>query len=182
MNTEAAENRNGINLVRIQMVPGYRLVSDTQITGPEEAVDFLTTQFTNMDREIFMVLNLTSSMEVINLDICSVGTLNYTCVHPREVFKSAIVSNAASIIVIHNHPSGSLVPSQQDIDITQRLVCAGKLLGIEVMDSLIIGPQEHTLCSLRQQEYMDVMEVDGMDWTDLEKAAERIPENRFDEH
>ena len=148
-------------------------MSDSPITSPEEAVDFLTTKFKDLDREMFMVLNLTTNMDVINLDICSVGTLNYACVHPREVFKAALASNAANLLVIHNHPSGSLVPSQPDIDVTNRLVSAGNLLGIEVMDSLIIGPQEHTFASLRRMGYM---ETDGRDWTELERAADRVPE------
>ena len=176
MNRRAAEEENGIDLVRIQVIPGHRLISDMPITSPEEAVEYLTTKFENIDREIFMVLNLNTNMDVINLNICSIGTLNYSCVHPREVFKSSILCNAASVIVIHNHPSGSLVPSKPDIDVSNRLACAGRLLGIEVVDSLIIGPKEHTFCSLRQQGYM---ETDGMDWSDLERTAEQAPHTSF---
>lgn len=167
------QEKNGLNIVRVRVVPGLRLMSEKPITSPEEAVDFLTCQFKDLDREMFMILNLTTDMKVINLDICSVGTLNYACVHPREVFKCSLLSNSSSCLLIHNHPSGSLVPSQPDIDVSNRLASAGRLLGIEVMDSLIIGPKEHTWCSLRRQEYM---ELDGMDWQDLEKAAEKVPE------
>lgn len=167
------QERCGLDIVRVRIVPGLRLMSDSPITSPEEAVDFLTCQFRDLDREMFMVLNLTTDMKVINLDICSVGTLNYACVHPREVFKSSLLSNASHCLILHNHPSGSLVPSQPDIDVTNRLASAGKLLGIEVMDSLIIGPKEHTFTSLRRGGYMN---VDGMDWTELERAAENTPE------
>ena len=167
------QEKNGLNIVRVKVVPGLRLMSDSPVTSAEEAVDFITCQFKDLDREVFMVLNLAADMRVINMDICSVGTLNYACVHPREVFKSSLLSNASRCLNIHNHPSGSHSPSQQDNDVTNRLASAGKLLGIEVMDSLIIGPEEHTLVSLRQEGYMN---VDGMNWNELERAAESTPE------
>lgn len=73
----------------------------------------------------------------------SIGTLNSTVVHPREIFKAAILSNAASIILAHNHPSGDPTPSKEDIGITKRLVDAGELLGITVMDHIIIGENNY---------------------------------------
>ena len=82
----------------------------------------------------------------------SVGTLNKAIVHPREVFKTAILSNAASIMAFHNHPSGETTPSQQDIQLTNRLYEAGELLGIKLLDHLIIG--DGTFTSLKEKGYL----------------------------
>lgn len=89
-------------------------------------------------KELFMVFALNTHNEVIKSEVISMGTINLSVVHPREVFKFAIDNLAAGIIVAHNHPAGSLEPSQEDIDVTFRLKQAGLLLGIEVIDHIII--------------------------------------------
>jgi len=91
------------------------------------------------DKEHFFVLGLDTRNQLKYLDVCSVGTLNYNLVHPREVFRLAIMRGCASIVVAHNHPSGAVEPSEEDLSLTKRLVQAGTLLGIEVMDHVIIG-------------------------------------------
>ena len=168
------ETNRGLDLVRIRMIPDRTLVSPTPVSTPEEAVNLITREFGDLDREVFMILNMTCHLQVINLDICSVGTLNYTVVHPREVFKSSILSNASSVLLIHNHPSGELEPSREDIDLTERMVSAGKILGIEVLDHLIIGTRERAYTSLRDR---GVMEFPDRDWRELERAADRQPEH-----
>ena len=100
--------------------------------------------------------------------------LNYTIVHPREVFKTSILSNASAVLLIHNHPSGILEPSKEDIDLTERMVSAGKILGIDVLDHLIIGTKEKAYTSLRE---LGVMEFPERDWRELERAADRQPEH-----
>lgn len=100
--------------------------------------------------------------------------LNYTIVHPREVFKTSILSNASAVLLIHNHPSGILEPSKEDIDLTERMVSAGKILGIDVLDHLIIGTKERSYTSLRE---LGVMEFPERDWRELERAADRQPEH-----
>lgn len=89
-------------------------------------------------KEHFVVFYLDSSSQEIQREIISVGTLNESLVHPREVFESAIKNNAASIISAHNHPSGSLSPSEQDILVTNRLSKSGELLGIKLIDHVIV--------------------------------------------
>jgi DNA repair protein RadC len=91
------------------------------------------------DREVFLVMGLTTKSRLIGISIVSVGSLQSTVVHPREVFKPAILMNAAQIIVAHNHPSGDSRPSHEDAMVTQRLVRAGTILGIDVIDHLILG-------------------------------------------
>lgn len=91
------------------------------------------------DREHFLVLCLTAKSTVTAINTVSIGTLDCTLVHPREVFKSAVLSNSHAIILMHNHPSGDPEPSPDDIEITERLVATGEILGIPVMDHVIVG-------------------------------------------
>ena len=168
------ETRKGLDLVRIRMAPDRTLKTQEPVSTPIEAVDLITKEFGDLDREVFMVLNLTCHLQVINLNICSMGTLNYTVVHPREVFKASILSNASAVLLIHNHPSGILEPSKEDIDLTERMVSAGKILGIDVLDHLIIGTKERAYTSLRE---LGVMEFPERDWRELERAADRQPEH-----
>ena len=95
-----------------------------------------------LDREQFIIACLNTKNEPTGISVVAVGSLNKAIVHPREVFKTAILSNAASIIAFHNHPSGD-PPSQQDIQLTNRLYEAGELLGIKLLDHPIIGDRFH---------------------------------------
>ena len=92
-----------------------------------------------VDREHFVLLMLDQKNHVIGIHTVSMGSLTASIVHPREVYKAAILANAAAIVCGHNHPSGDTVPSQEDRAMTQRLVNAGTLLGINVVDHIIIG-------------------------------------------
>ncbi len=96
----------------------------------------------NCDREHFICLYLDRKGRVNAANVVSVGGLSSSIVHPREVFKVAIISSSASIILVHNHPSGDPAPSREDIEITSRLVKAGSILGIEVIDHVIVGTNE----------------------------------------
>ena len=99
------------------------------------------------DRKHFRVMYLDRKGGLLVMEDVSVGGLHSSIVHPREVFKTAVKKSAASMILIHNHPSGDPTPSREDIDITNRLIEAGKLMGIEVLDHVIIG--DNTYCSLK---------------------------------
>ena len=113
-------------------------------TSPGEVEDILLKFYEQEDEgvEKFSVLALDSKNKIIGVQIISVGTINQTVVHPREVFKFAISSNANSIFVAHNHPSGDTYPSKEDISITKRIVEAGDILGIKVLDHFIVGDNE----------------------------------------
>lgn len=93
----------------------------------------------NETKEYFFALHLDGKNRIICIDMVSVGSLNQSIVHPREVFKSALLSSSAGIIILHNHPSGEPTPSREDIEITKRLKESGELLGIRVLDHIIIG-------------------------------------------
>lgn len=94
------------------------------------------------DREKFVTLFLDARNRITGSEVVSVGSLNASLVHPREVFKAAILKSAAAIILVHNHPSGDVTPSRDDLDLTVRMVKAGQIIGIEVLDHLIIGGDE----------------------------------------
>jgi DNA repair protein RadC len=128
-----------VELVREGSVP----VDSRAIQGPADAADILRERIGAADREHFVALLLDTRHRVIGLHTVSVGTLNSSQVHPREVFKAAILANAAGVIVGHNHPSGDPEPSTEDLAITARLKQAGEVLGIALLDSLIIGHPGH---------------------------------------
>jgi DNA repair protein RadC len=107
--------------------------------SPKEVADLMMEEMRYLDREHFKILLLNTKNSVICVETISIGSLNASIVHPREVFKSAIKKSAASVILLHNHPSGNPEPSAQDIDVTHRLVEAGKILGIQVLDHIVFG-------------------------------------------
>ena len=101
-----------------------------------------------MSEEHFVALHLNAKNQVTGFHLVSHGTVSASLVHPREVFKAALLSNAYAIIVAHNHPAGSTEPSPEDIDTTRQLVAAGKLLGVQVLDHVIVTYRE--IASIRQ--------------------------------
>lgn len=109
------------------------------IKSPDEVASLFIEEMRYLKKEYFKVLLLNTKNEIIMIENISIGSLNSSVVHPREVFCTAIKKSACSIIAVHNHPSGNPMPSQTDIDITKRLMEAGELLGIKVLDHLIIG-------------------------------------------
>jgi DNA repair protein RadC len=117
------------------------------IKSPDDVKHLLMEDMRFLDREHFRVLYLDRKGGIIIDEDVSKGSLHSAIVHPREVFKTAIKRSAASIILVHNHPSGDPNPSTEDIEITRRLIEAGNLIGIEVLDHIIIG--EHKYCSLK---------------------------------
>jgi len=112
----------------------------------------LCSDMQDLDHEEFRVLMLSSRNEVIGKQTVSMGTLDQTLIHPREVFKAAILASAAGIILVHNHPSGDSKPSEDDKSATRKLNKASEILGIELLDHLIIGCGNHT--SLKEEGLM----------------------------
>ena len=142
-----------INIVSIKMIKEASFLYQTRtISSPKDAYEMIKEQLEGLDREQFIIACLNTKNEPTNITVVSVGSLNKAIVHPREVFKTAILSNAASIMAFHNHPSGEIMPSQQDIQLTNRLYEAGELLGIKLLDHLIIG--DGTFTSLKEKGYL----------------------------
>lgn len=109
------------------------------IRGPEDVYHWLKDEVKLLDREHFVAVLLNIKNQVIAKEVVSIGTLNSSMVHPRELFKRAIRRSAASIILVHNHPSGDPTPSREDITITKRLMEAGEIIGVQILDHIIIG-------------------------------------------
>ena len=128
-----------MEVVNIRLVNEPSWYSKEPLDNPDKIAKFMSEELRSFDREVFCILNLTTDAKVINMNIVSMGTINASLVSAREVFKSSILSNAASIIAVHNHPSGNLYPSQNDMLITNKLMQAGELLGIELLDHIIVG-------------------------------------------
>lgn len=124
-----------VDIVNIQLVKeSSMLYSNRRIRTPNDLAELFRDFIGSRDREYFVVACLNTKNEPTNISIAHMGSLNATVVHPREVFKTAVLSNAASICVCHVHPSGDPTPSQEDIDMTNRLKESGNILGIELLD------------------------------------------------
>lgn len=129
-------NSNGKNTVRI--------------TSPLDVSNLLMEEMRYLKKEYFKIIMLDTKNKIIAIENISIGSLNSSIVHPREVFKEAIKRSSASIILVHNHPSGDPTQSKEDISITKRLVESGDILGIKVLDHIILGDNRYT--SLKERD------------------------------
>lgn len=125
--------------VAIRMMEQPPLYSNEPMNNPDVAIRVMNEFLSQMDRELFCIVNLQADLTPINMNIVSVGSLNEALINPREIFKSAILSNAHSMMLIHNHPSGNLTPSTSDIQTTARMQELGELMGISLVDHIITG-------------------------------------------
>ncbi|OPY55796.1 MAG: hypothetical protein A4E55_02384 [Pelotomaculum sp. PtaU1.Bin035] len=129
-----------VDVVSLKMVrEGSFLYGGRRVCTPVDAVEIMRRFLEDIDREVFAIACLNTKNEPLCVSVVSLGTLSSTTVHPREVFKVALLANAASVIIFHNHPSGDPSPSSEDKSITKRLSEAGELLGISVLDHVVIG-------------------------------------------
>nr|WP_308162222.1 DNA repair protein RadC [Bacillus sp. ISL-18] len=122
------------------------------IRSPEDGAKYVMNDMRFLTQEHFVCLFLNTKNQVIHKQTVFIGSLNASIVHPREVFREALKRSAASIIALHNHPSGDPTPSKEDIDVTKRLVECGKIIGIDLLDHLIIG--ENKFVSLKEKGYL----------------------------
>ncbi|MDB5053462.1 MAG: repair protein RadC [Bacilli bacterium] len=122
------------------------------IRSPQDVASYLMEDLRYLQKEHFVCLFLNTKNHVIAQETLSIGSLNASIVHPREVFRAAIKRSSAAIICVHNHPSGDPTPSPEDIQITARLVEAGQIIGIEVLDHIILGDQN--FISLKEKGFM----------------------------
>lgn len=131
--------RKALDIVTIQMKKTRKFLCDgNRITMPQQAAQAFIGLVGNADREYFVAMHLDGKNRIVALHLVSQGSLNQSLVTPRETFKSAILANAAAIILAHNHPTGDLTPSHEDIAITRRLKECGELIGIKILDHVIV--------------------------------------------
>ncbi|MEK4712068.1 JAB domain-containing protein [Sporosarcina sp. FSL K6-5500] len=142
-----------VDIVSLRLVKETSLLyKDRAIRSPEDGYNLFKQFLGELDREYLVVMCLDVKNQPTAINVCHIGSLNASIVHPREVMKAGILSNAASILICHNHPSGQPEPSQEDIDVTNRLAEAGRIMGIELIDHLIIGDGRYV--SLKDKGYI----------------------------
>ncbi len=135
----SAKNPFKLKQVAIRMVSAPPIKSAEPLCSPEAAIRVMAQELKNYDREVVCIVNLKSDLTPINFNIVSMGILDESLVHPREMLKSIILSNSAKVMMLHLHPSGSLTPSKDDIAITDRMQQVCSLVGVQLIDHIIIG-------------------------------------------
>ena len=189
------EVQESLRQVGIRLIEEPPLLSPESMSSPEAAVRVLGEWLSEMDRELFCVVNLNSNLTPINMNVVSMGALNVAYVHPRDAMKSAILSNAAYMMLIHNHPSGSMTPSKEDIKITDQIQSAASLMGIPVLDHIIVGRYQEFF-SIRennvfsyQNDMQYTSDISKLRWTQQSSVAEstsyggqnsEVPESKMD--
>ena len=149
--------------VRVQLREAEPVYSTDQISSPEDAVRVMSDTLAMMDREYCCVVNLDNRNRPINFNVVSIGDVNSAIVPMQNIFKAAILSNAHAIMLFHNHPSGELTPSREDEVLTEKLIYAGKIMNINVIDHVIVGGDEGNHFSFRDNESFLFEAEPGMD-------------------
>ena len=115
----------------------------TKVTKPQDLIPILAPRYGNKRQEHFLAVLLDGAQQVIRVKLITVGTLTRCLAHPREILRPAIIESAGSIILVHTHPSGNVEPSREDREMTSRMIQAGKIVGIEVLDHLILSRERY---------------------------------------
>lgn len=159
---ELYENIDGIGPIKAAQIMaafelGKRIARFSEdekptVSSPDDVANILMSEMRYYKKEVFKALLLDTKNRLLKIETVSSGILDASLVHPREVFYSAIKEAASSIILVHNHPSGNISPSSQDIEITKNIVSAGKIIGIEVIDHIIIG--DGKFLSLKEKHFI----------------------------
>lgn len=140
-----------LEVVSVRLVKDSPILSEKNLTKPEEVVAVLGDIMCEFDREVIGVVNLKSDLTPINVHFASVGAINEAMAHPRELLKASILSNAASIMLIHCHPSGQLLPSKADTMMTDRMNKICELIGIPLIDHVIVGGDNREFFSFKEK-------------------------------
>lgn len=168
-----AKNLFKLNNVSIRLVKEAPVISKEPISSPLSALKLVKELISELDREVICIINLKTSNVPINFTIASVGQLDASLANPREMLKTTILSNAAKIILVHNHPSGSLIPSKEDTVITDRINKLTNMLGVGLLDHVIISPESNEYFSFKEKGIMTFPdEKYENDYQKLELACE----------
>lgn len=169
------------------MVKEPPLYSDIPLNNPQAVVQVLSDTLSDYDREVFVVVNLRSDLCPINVNVVSIGALEYSLTHPREILKSMVLSNTSRVMLVHNHPSGNLNPSKEDIAMTDRMAKVCEILAIPLVDHVIVGGDKQyysfhekgliTLPKVRYAQNLDEINLGGIkvaEVTTMEKSTKQI--------
>lgn len=157
---ERQEQAFKLDVVSIRLVKDASLNSKTPITHPRDAVKLVGEYLCDMDREVLCVINMQTDGKPINCTFASIGSLNESIAQPREIFKASILSNAAGMIILHNHPSGSLSPSKLDTVLTDRMSQLCTMMGIPLLDHIIVGGDNSHYFSFKEKGILPVSEIE----------------------
>ena len=143
-----------VEIRTIKQVKGEVEIPFKKIQDPQSVVDNIYYLIGDEAREVFLVLCLSTKNEINAIFKAHTGSMNASLVDPKTVFQGALLSNSASVIVAHSHPSGDPSPSREDVDVTNRLVKAGKVVGVQVLDHIIVGGNSEKHISFKERGYM----------------------------
>lgn len=134
-----AQKKYGLKVVNVRLVKERTIYSAAPVQSPSVAMEVIQGFMSDFDREAAGVLCIDSAGNVLNVHFCSVGALNYCIMDPKQILKAALLSNAASVLVFHNHPSGNVTPSREDVEQTKKLKEACKVMAVNFLDHMILG-------------------------------------------
>ena len=167
--------------VSVRLTRDAPIMSGTPITTPEEAVRTVGHDMCELDREVVCIINLKADGTPINCTFASMGAVDKSIAHPRELLKATILSNAANMILMHNHPSGSLEPSMEDTLLTDRMVKVCDLVGVPLLDHIIVGGDDSQYFSFREKDKLPVSNLRyelKTDYKDIEFNVPMAAESR----
>ncbi|MBQ8951433.1 MAG: JAB domain-containing protein [Eubacterium sp.] len=141
-----------LDVVSIRLNKDAPLMSGHPVKSPEDAVKLIGQELCEMDREVVCIINLKSDGTPINCTFASMGALDRSVAHPRELLKATILSNASTMIMIHNHPSGNLDPSIEDSILTDRMIKICDLVGVPLVDHIIVGGDNSDYFSFKEKD------------------------------
>ncbi|MCM1160713.1 MAG: JAB domain-containing protein [Roseburia sp.] len=174
------KNEFTLDRVSVRLVKDAPIYSESKICSPQQAVNLVGGLLCEMDREFTCIINVKSNGIPINCSFTSVGTLNASLASPRELLKASILSNAAGVILLHNHPSGDCSPSKEDVMLTDRMQKVCGLMDIPLQDHLIVGINNREYFSFKEKGMLPnpfqlyATDVKALDWSHVaEKGARR---------
>ena len=170
-----------LDVVAVKLNPEFKLMSDDPIETPNDVALAASRLLEDFDREMVAIFNLRSDGKPLNCHIAAVGTVDSCIAHPRELLKSTILANASSIILAHNHPSGSLSPSDHDIHMTMKIAKLCTLLEIRLLDHVIVGGRQGSFLSMFEQGILEKKPSGQIDVAEkyLAQVAERSTDHGY---
>ena len=186
----ANERKYKLKEVCVRLVRGRSLYSDEPLSTPRAALEVMRKELSGLDREVLCVVNMNALLQPINFHVVSVGDINASIAAIPNILKTGLLSNASSFLLLHNHPSGSVEPSKDDIRTTRKVIEAGKIMGLPCLDHIIIGGENGNYCSMRLAQMADfsnptismtaeeILQV--MDATQHYEGEKEMPENARD--
>lgn len=178
MNNFKTVYKGQLEMASIRLVKDAPIMSENEIHNPGDAVKLLGEYLCELDREVLCVINVKANGIPINCSICSMGAVDQTIAHPRELLKTAILSNAAGMIIMHNHPSGTLKPSKYDTMLTDQMAKVCQIMGISLLDHIIVGGDNSEYFSFANKKLLPMKEVSfETDYRELDLNKSAVAEN-----